>query len=269
MLWVSGLEGRAAAACVFQTFRLYREYRDDILVRAFLDCQKRSLVNRRRGNHTLGPKKSRALPFVPMSYQLSQSYYRYAHTWDVCQRTKSGALGLLEPCGGLQSIAWPKPGVGSSLAFLRWHQGTVSPPSPGGLPPPQQMGDQGGEQRQRGCLVLPLPSSLSRVFTWRFPSMLCSESYQFLLKLQEAGREDRAVAFSFKDQGEASAPNMLTFPLDGPGGCCVAVLALFSLSLVSVDVTIPEQIVVVDSTLVENEVMKRWGQGGRGRGALP
>ncbi|KAJ6655987.1 hypothetical protein lerEdw1_004572 [Lerista edwardsae] len=160
----------------FQTFRLYREYRDDILVRAFLDCQKRSLVNRRRGNHTLGPKKSRALPFVPMSYQLSQSYYR--------------------------------------------------------------------------------------VFTWRFPSMLCSESYQFLLKLQEAGREDRALAFSFKAQDEASAPDMLTFPLDGPGGCCVAVLALFSLGLVSVDVAIPEQIVVVDSTLVENEVMKSLGKEG-------
>uniref|UniRef100_A0A8C3LHT2 General transcription factor IIIC subunit 1 n=1 Tax=Chrysolophus pictus TaxID=9089 RepID=A0A8C3LHT2_CHRPC len=59
----------------FQTFRLYREYRDDILVKAFLECQKRSLVNRRRVNHTLGPKKSRALPFVAMSYQLSQSYY--------------------------------------------------------------------------------------------------------------------------------------------------------------------------------------------------
>lgn len=60
-----------------QTFRLYREYRDDILVKAFLECQKRSLVNRRRVNHTLGPKKSRALPFVAMSYQLSQSYYRW------------------------------------------------------------------------------------------------------------------------------------------------------------------------------------------------
>uniref|UniRef100_A0A8D2ND38 Ral transcription factor IIIC subunit 1 n=1 Tax=Zonotrichia albicollis TaxID=44394 RepID=A0A8D2ND38_ZONAL len=59
----------------FQTFRLYQEYRDDILVKAFLECQRRSLVNRRRVSHSLGPKKSRALPFVPMSYQLSQSYY--------------------------------------------------------------------------------------------------------------------------------------------------------------------------------------------------
>lgn len=61
---------------VLQTFRLYREYKDHILVKAFMECQKRSLVNRRRVNHMLGPKKNRALPFVPMSYQLSQSYYR-------------------------------------------------------------------------------------------------------------------------------------------------------------------------------------------------
>lgn len=45
-------------------------------MKAFMECQKRSLVNRRRVNHTLGPKKNRALPFVPMSYQLSQTYYR-------------------------------------------------------------------------------------------------------------------------------------------------------------------------------------------------
>ncbi|XP_053220047.1 general transcription factor 3C polypeptide 1 isoform X3 [Podarcis raffonei] len=161
----------------FQTFRLYREYGDDLLVKAFLDCQKRSLVNRRRGNHSLGPKKSRALPFVPMSYQLSQSYYR--------------------------------------------------------------------------------------VFTWRFPTMLCSESYQFLSKLQEAGAQDQATRFSFKDQDDSFASEeMVTFPLDGPGGYCAAILALSSLGLVSVDVMIPEQIVVVDSTLVENEVIKSLGKEG-------
>ncbi|XP_077172352.1 general transcription factor 3C polypeptide 1 isoform X2 [Paroedura picta] len=162
----------------FQTFRLYREYRDDILVKAFVDCQRRSLVNRRRGNHTLGLRKSRALPFVPMSYQLSQTYYR--------------------------------------------------------------------------------------VFTWRFPSTLCSEAYQFLLKLKEAGLQDQAAHFSFKDQEASSSSTsaMVTFPLDGPGGCCAAILALSSLGLVSVDVTIPEQIVVVDSTMVENEVIKSLGKEG-------
>ncbi|PKU37023.1 hypothetical protein llap_12674 [Limosa lapponica baueri] len=155
----------------FQTFRLYREYRDDILVKAFLECQKRSLVNRRRVNHTLGPKKSRALPFVPMSYQLSQSYYR--------------------------------------------------------------------------------------VFTWRFPSTICTESFQFLEKLKEAEKSDQPDNFSFKDQENKVSEGMIAFPMDGPGGQCVAMLSLFSLGLVSVNVRIPEQIVVVDSTMVENEVIKR------------
>lgn len=62
--------------CLPQTFRIYRRYRDDILYKAFLKCQKRGLVNRRRINQLTGPKKSRALPFLPMSYQLSQTYYR-------------------------------------------------------------------------------------------------------------------------------------------------------------------------------------------------
>lgn len=160
----------------FQTFRLYQAYRDDILLKAFVECQKRSLVNRRRGNHTLGPKKSRGLPFAPMSYQLSQGYYR--------------------------------------------------------------------------------------VFTWRFPSTLFSESHHFLLKLKEAGKRDRAGGFSFQDPeepgggGGASSSDGTPFPLDGPGGSAAATLALFALGLVSVDVSIPEQIVVVDSTMVENEVIK-------------
>ncbi|NXD78060.1 TF3C1 factor, partial [Halcyon senegalensis] len=160
----------------FQTFRLYREYRDDILMKAFLECQKRSLVNRRRVNHTLGPKKSRALPFVPMSYQLSQSYYR--------------------------------------------------------------------------------------VFTWRFPSTICTESFQFLKKLKDAEKSDQPDNFSFKDQENKGSEGMIAFPMDGPGGQCAAVLSLFSLGLVSVNVRIPEQIVVVDSTMVENEVIKSLGKEG-------
>lgn len=61
---------------MLQTFRLYREYKDHVLAKAFMEYQRRSLVNRRRVSHMLGPKKNRALPFVPMSYQLSQAYHR-------------------------------------------------------------------------------------------------------------------------------------------------------------------------------------------------
>ncbi|XP_041133837.1 general transcription factor 3C polypeptide 1-like isoform X2 [Polyodon spathula] len=161
----------------FQTFHLYRKYKDEVLFKVFLDCQKRGLVNRRRVNQALGPKKSRALPFVPMSYQLSQTYYR--------------------------------------------------------------------------C------------FTWRFPSTLCTESNEFLEKLQSVGREDRPNAFIFQEQeSQAADPDMVLFPLDGPGGNCLASLSLLILGLLSVEVAIPDQIVVVDSTMVDNEVIKSLGKEG-------
>ncbi|XP_023596774.1 general transcription factor 3C polypeptide 1 isoform X1 [Trichechus manatus latirostris] len=161
----------------FQTFRIYREYKDQILVKAFVECQKRSLVNRRRVNHMLGPKKNRALPFVPMSYQLSQTYYR--------------------------------------------------------------------------------------IFTWRFPSTICTESFQFFSRILAAGKSDQPDHFTFKDQDNNDSTNdLVVFSLDGPGGHCVAALTLFSLGLVSVDVRIPEQIVVVDSSMVENDVIKSLGKEG-------
>ncbi|KAB0394536.1 hypothetical protein E2I00_004116 [Balaenoptera physalus] len=160
----------------FQTFRLYREYKDHILVKAFVEYQKRSLVNRRRVNHMLGPKKNRALPFAPMSYQLSQTYHR--------------------------------------------------------------------------------------IFTWRFPSTICTESFQFFDRIRAAGKLDQPDNFSFKDQDNDSTSDLVAFSLDGPGGHCVAVLTLFSLGLVSMDVRIPEQIVVVDSSMVENEVIKSLGKDG-------
>ncbi|KAG8513544.1 LOW QUALITY PROTEIN: General transcription factor 3C polypeptide 1, partial [Galemys pyrenaicus] len=161
----------------FQTFCIYREYKEQILVKAFMEYQKRSLVNRRRVSHTLGPKKNRALPFVPMSYQLSQTYYR--------------------------------------------------------------------------------------IFTWRFPSTVCTESFQFFDRIWAAGQLDQPDKFSFKDQdGNDTTGDMVAFSLDDPGGHCVAALTLFSLGFVSVDVKIPEQIVVVDSSLVENEVIKSLGKDG-------
>ncbi|KAG8558455.1 hypothetical protein GDO81_017001 [Engystomops pustulosus] len=159
-----------------QTFRMYRQYRDDVLGKAFLEFQRKRLVNRRRGNHLLGPKKNRALPFVPMSYQLSQGYYR--------------------------------------------------------------------------------------LFTWRFPSTICTESFQFLEQLRSCGSADQADSFSFGDQNNDFPGDMLVFSMDGPGGHCVTILSLLLLGFISVNVKIPDQIVVVDSTMVENEVMKSLAKDG-------
>ncbi|XP_069860386.1 general transcription factor 3C polypeptide 1 isoform X1 [Dipodomys merriami] len=164
-------------SALLQTFHLYRKYREPVLVKAFVDCQKRGLVNRRRVNHLMGPKKNRALPFVPMSYQLSQSYYR--------------------------------------------------------------------------------------LFTWRFPGALCTESFHFFHRVLAAGKLDQPDYFAFKDQdGSEPVDHVVPFALDGPGGHCVTALVLFSLGLLSVDVRIPEQIVVVDSLVTESEDMKSLAKDG-------
>lgn len=104
-----------------------------------------------------------------------------------------------------------------------------------------------------------LPSfCLCRIFTWRFPSTICTESFQFFNKIRAAGKWDQPDRFSFKGQDNNDAPSdLVAFSLDSPGGYCVAALTLFALGLVSVDVRIPEQVVVVDSSMVENEVIKR------------
>uniref|UniRef100_A0A667WLC2 Ral transcription factor IIIC subunit 1 n=1 Tax=Myripristis murdjan TaxID=586833 RepID=A0A667WLC2_9TELE len=62
----------------FQTFHMYSRYCQEVLCQVFIQCRKRGLVNRRRVCKIYGPKKNRALPILPMSYQLSQSYYSMA-----------------------------------------------------------------------------------------------------------------------------------------------------------------------------------------------
>ncbi|KAJ3614800.1 hypothetical protein NHX12_018370 [Muraenolepis orangiensis] len=64
----------------FQTFHMYSLFNQEVLCQVFIQCRKRCLVNRRRVNKDCGPKKNRALPILPMSYQLSQTYYK-CFTW--------------------------------------------------------------------------------------------------------------------------------------------------------------------------------------------
>lgn len=51
--------------------------------------------------------------------------------------------------------------------------------------------------------------------------------------------------------------DMLPFSLSSPGGACVIFFSLMSMGLLSVFVSIPKQIVVVDSSLVDSDVAKR------------
>uniref|UniRef100_A0A8C2F3I2 General transcription factor IIIC subunit 1 n=1 Tax=Cyprinus carpio TaxID=7962 RepID=A0A8C2F3I2_CYPCA len=164
----------------FQTFCLYTRYREEVLSQAFQTCRNRALVNRRRPTSVYGLKKCHALPFLPMSYQLSQHYYKF--------------------------------------------------------------------------------------FTWRFPSTIYNEAFDLLTGLCEAGRSDRLNSFSFQKEPETQGAQpetdedqmqgMLQFPMDAPGGASACCLTLMTLGLLSVDVSIPQQIVVVDSTMMDSEVVK-------------
>lgn len=51
--------------------------------------------------------------------------------------------------------------------------------------------------------------------------------------------------------------DMVQFSLDSAGGACVASLSLMALGLLSVHLSIPKQMVVVDSNLVDNDIVKR------------
>ncbi|KAK2909570.1 hypothetical protein Q8A67_005407 [Cirrhinus molitorella] len=167
----------------FQTFCLYTRYREEVLSQAFQTCRSRALVNRRRPTSIYGLKKCHALPFLPMSYQLSQHYYKF--------------------------------------------------------------------------------------FTWRFPSTIYNEAFDLLKGLYEAGGRDRPNSFSFQKEPEnpgvqtetdedavTDTQGMLQFPMDAPGGASACCLTLMTLGLLSVDVSIPQQIVVVDSTLMDSDVVK-------------
>ncbi|XP_030636150.1 general transcription factor 3C polypeptide 1 [Chanos chanos] len=161
----------------FQAFHLYNRYRQEVLCQAFQAIQRKGLVNRRRPDKYLGPKKSRALPILPMSYQLSQIYYRR--------------------------------------------------------------------------------------FTWRFPSSLCNEVYDFLKSVQQRAGRDRPNTIWFQREGDRDGEDstsdregMTLFPMDASGGSCLTCLSLMSLGFLSVDVSVPPHIVVVDSNLVDNEVVK-------------
>uniref|UniRef100_A0A667WWE2 Ral transcription factor IIIC subunit 1 n=1 Tax=Myripristis murdjan TaxID=586833 RepID=A0A667WWE2_9TELE len=154
----------------FQTFHMYSRYCQEVLCQVFIQCRKRGLVNRRRVCKIYGPKKNRALPILPMSYQLSQSYYR--------------------------------------------------------------------------C------------FAWRFPFALCTDVFRFLRSLINNGTGDDKPLTTFYHETEKELSDMLRYQLDSPGGACAAALSLMTLGLLSVHVSIPKQVVVVDSNLVDNEVVK-------------
>uniref|UniRef100_A0AAQ4P112 B-block binding subunit of TFIIIC domain-containing protein n=1 Tax=Gasterosteus aculeatus aculeatus TaxID=481459 RepID=A0AAQ4P112_GASAC len=154
----------------FQTFHMYSQYKQELLCQIFIRFRKRGLVNRRRIHHLFGPKKNRALPFLPMSYQLSHSYHR--------------------------------------------------------------------------C------------FSWRFPHSLVSNSLRFLRERPGGEQADDAPP-----TGEESpdVSDMMFFSMDSADGGCAVSLSLMSLGLLSVLVSVPRQMVVVDNHVEGNVLFSSVG----------
>uniref|UniRef100_A0A3B3DSN7 Ral transcription factor IIIC subunit 1 n=1 Tax=Oryzias melastigma TaxID=30732 RepID=A0A3B3DSN7_ORYME len=148
----------------FQTFHMYNKYDQDLLCQVFLQCRKRRLINRRRLQQTPYVRKNRGMPILPMSYQLSQSFYRW--------------------------------------------------------------------------------------FSWRFPQSLCTDSFCFLRNDPPESSVDPAP------NPPPDVSDMLQFSLSSPGGTCASALSLMTLGLLNVHVSIPKPIVVVDSTMVDNDFVK-------------
>uniref|UniRef100_A0AAR2LJL2 B-block binding subunit of TFIIIC domain-containing protein n=1 Tax=Pygocentrus nattereri TaxID=42514 RepID=A0AAR2LJL2_PYGNA len=89
-------------------------------------------------------------------------------------------------------------------------------------------------------------------FTWRFPSTVYNEVYDLepaVDPLLPPGDVDDSTVDSIAPPTDVE--DMLTFPIDAPGGASLCCLSLMTLGLLTVDVSVPQQVVVVDSTLVD------------------
>ncbi|XP_023257018.1 general transcription factor 3C polypeptide 1 isoform X3 [Seriola lalandi dorsalis] len=277
----------------FQTFHMYSRYNQELLCQVFIQCRKRGLVNRRRVNQPFGPKKNRALPILPMSYQLSQSYYR-CFSWRFPHSLCTDSFRFL------RNII--NNGTRDDRPLTVFHHETEnrSENSNGGL---ERKTGSKRKEKQSGGKAEGRPESQPEVQP-NTESTKEGENDQRQVKGDEKLMDvdmnnevmnktdeqlnpgDCLTASSAEDpssreqtddhlpkeepSGEAAASNtapkvpedppdvsdMLQFSLDSSGGACVISLSLMSLGLLSVYVSIPKQMVVVDSNLVDNDVVK-------------
>ncbi|KAF7662374.1 hypothetical protein LDENG_00237400 [Lucifuga dentata] len=285
----------------FQTFHIYGRYDQELLCRVFLWCRKAGLVNRRRVNPTTGPKKNRALPILPMSYQLSQSYYK-RFSWrfppTLCTDVFRFLRSLIDK------------GTGDDRPMTAFYHETM------------KRAENGEEVLQRGAVTQrkdkesqgnkdSRPLGELEEQSGKANSGLTKEEQTDQRKIEGEDIQlelnvDKAEATSKKDeqnllknaedsfthdpsgqdqscseQTEGHQPQidqpvlhpasnsslkaskqppdvsgLLRYSLESPGGACAACLSLMTLGLLSIYVSIPKQMVVVDSSLVESDFVK-------------
>ncbi|XP_036798450.1 general transcription factor 3C polypeptide 1 [Oncorhynchus mykiss] len=281
----------------FQTFHTYSRYRQEVLCQVFVQCRKKGLVNRRRISQLCGPNKNRALPILPMSYQLSQSYYR-CFTWrlptglctevfDFMQALSENGTGDNHPStvfiheGKEKRESMERGEVGMERGEVGMERGEVGMERVG-------MERERGEERSEENMDKERGEEERE--KEKDEDMETEDRGKNTENEQLEENEDNAAHNQVEEQvsyftvrgvestsgDPASCPltqteepelgldpslpldltEMLQFSLESPGGATLACLSLMTLGLLSVHVSIPEHIVVLDSTMVDNEVVK-------------
>ncbi|XP_034542767.1 general transcription factor 3C polypeptide 1 [Notolabrus celidotus] len=273
----------------FQTFHMYSKYSQELLCQVFIQCRKRGLVNRRRVNQPFGPKKNRALPILPMSYQLSHSYYR-CFSWrfpnSLCtdsfrfMRTlinngtaddKPFATFYHEPenrsaHGEIvtegKSVSEEKKKRSKVKTTSRPVSETEVQPEEGNSDPAKE-GENNQENLEGEEKLVEVndekPEMTGEAEEQKNPedsSTVGTGEDQPITEETQDPLPEGASSDSLPEASEADVSDMLRFSLDSPGGACVASLSLMSLGLLSVHLSIPRRMVVVDSTMVDNDVVK-------------
>ncbi|KAM8878595.1 general transcription factor 3C polypeptide 1 [Spinachia spinachia] len=261
----------------FQTFHMYSRYKQELLCQIFIRFRKRGLVNRRRVHHSFGLKKNRALPFLPMSYQLSHSYHR-CFSWRFPHSLVNNSLRFLR---GLISNGTgdDRPAVeffhettnrsptGEVVTEKNTRRGKKDGAGPEGEPEeqPQTSADatkEGGEGRvdARGAEEA-MEASGEKTEEQQAAAIKADDQQTPAESLPAEDRPGEELADDAPPTGEESpdVSDMMFFSMDSAAGGCAVSLSLMSLGLLSVLVSIPKQMVVVDSNLLDTSLVKSVG----------
>ncbi|XP_070771379.1 general transcription factor 3C polypeptide 1 [Enoplosus armatus] len=251
----------------FQTFHMYSKYDQELLCQVFIQCRKRGLVNRRRVNQPFGPKKNRALPILPMSYQLSQSYYRcfscrFPHS--MCTDSFRFLRSLINnrtrddrPVTTFYHETEKRSGNGEEVMERRTGLERKKKQSEG-KEPEVQSGKANSDSTKEGESDQRKEEGEKKMMAVdnEKPEVTSKQTNDHLPKEQPPGVAATSNAAPRASEETSDVSDMLQFSLDAPGGACVVSLSLMSLGLLSVHMSIPKQMVVVDSNLVDNDVVK-------------
>ncbi|XP_040892530.1 general transcription factor 3C polypeptide 1 [Toxotes jaculatrix] len=280
----------------FQTFHMYSKYNQELLCQVFIQCRKRGLVNRRRISQPFGPKKNRALPILPMSYQLSQSYYRcfswrFPHslctdsflflrslinngTRDdrpiiaLCHETENRSESGEEVLDRQTDSKRKEKQSGGKAGSRPVSEPGVQLEEASTESAKEKQNNQGQTEEEEKLMETDTntevmnktdeqkkPEDCLTAGSGEAPSST-EQTDDHLPKEEPSGAAAASNAAPRVSEDPPDMSEMLQFSLDSPGGACVASLSLMSLGLLSVHMSIPKQMVVVDSNLVDNDVVK-------------